>query len=357
MSNLELTRTLRSLDTAPEMEPDDVTRRRAHARREKILLSGDSGAGATAVVAPRRRWPVAVAGVATATGVFLAGALPPSTAAYASWRPTPTAATAAERTLAADACAHTSGRSEAEVVLTERRVSGSASPPSQRTRLSSPVSCIFRPVRTANVMVGVSGGQGAIPSGGESTDGAIDETGETTTGLLGIGATPAASHHSHRLNRRRRRVARPPRLARPAVPKANWFGVGTGFRWSAAKPFNAVRYLLPASIHGTRHARFATLKIARHCTGKAPPWVGPSLLAAAIPFRGHGRLSLPRSCDHANRFGSSRIRNALTGPGSPGALQVPSLGDLPGQYRSVQPSLHPHAMSSTSPASLRLEVP
>ncbi len=196
MTQLDLTRTLKSLDSAPDVYLDDVTRRRAEARKAQILASAppQSAARLTRVRPWRRRWMLTVAGLAAAavTGVVLVGTLTP-TPAYASWSPTPTPLSTGELAIAGTACVDSGGQTGAKVVLAERR--GDWIGVAATTPYPGVVTClVYLPIganRAAHVMSSFSGGQGAIPTQGQFTDGAISEYQQR--GIFGIGTSPAAA--------------------------------------------------------------------------------------------------------------------------------------------------------------------
>lgn len=195
MNQQELTRSLKSLDSAPDMDLDDVTRRRAEARKAQILASARPQSAARLTRARLwRRWALPIAGFAAAavTGIVLVGALTP-TPAYASWSPTPTPLSTSERAIVGTACVDSAGQSDADVVLAERR--GDWIGVAATTPYPGVVTClVYLPIganRADHVMSAFSGGQGAIPTQGQFTGGAISEFFQR--GIFGIGTSPAAA--------------------------------------------------------------------------------------------------------------------------------------------------------------------
>ncbi|MFT2816123.1 hypothetical protein [Leifsonia sp. A12D58] len=194
MNDHDLTRTLKALDIAPKVEGDDATKRRTDARKEQILLTPILEQAPTQSSTSRRRWPLAVAGLAAAavTGLVLTGALTPAPA-YASWTVVPTSVTTNERTIAGAACIEAAGTPGAEVVLAERR--GDWIGIAAVTDDFKTATCLlYLPVgatQPEHVMAGSTGGEGATPIGGEFTEGSITEFSER--GLFGLGASPAAA--------------------------------------------------------------------------------------------------------------------------------------------------------------------
>ena len=195
MNHQELTRTFKSLDSAPRHPMDDVTQRRADARKAQILASTLPTSTLSPITRSRcRLWALPVAGLAAATvaGMVLIGTLTP-TPAYASWSPTPTPLTAGERAIAGTACVDSVDQTGAKVVLAERR--GDWIGVAAITPYPGVVTClVYLPVganRADHVTSGYSGGQGAIPTKGEFTDGAISEFFQR--GIFGIGTSPAVA--------------------------------------------------------------------------------------------------------------------------------------------------------------------
>jgi hypothetical protein len=197
MTNDLLDSTLASLDPAPHRVLDDTARLRANARREQILANDPRLLPAT-TIPPRRRRPwLAVAAGATAIASIVCavavGSLTPSDAAYASWTATPSALAAAERGLAGDACLGSGPQPGADVVLTERR--GDWIAVAGVTEDHSNVAClVYLPVGStdpSHVLWAGAGGEGALPRGGEFTEGSLAEFREWT--IPGASTSPTAS--------------------------------------------------------------------------------------------------------------------------------------------------------------------
>ena len=193
MNDYDLNRTLKTLDIAPESAIDDTATRRAEARKQQILSTPISSPQPTRFSRPRRRWPFAVAAIAAVavTGPVVADALRPMPA-YASWTAAPSAITAGDQAIAGDACINDARIPGGEVVLAERR--GDWIGVAAVTDDYVTVMCIlYLPVgadRADHVMWGKSGGQGAVPVGGEFTDGAIATFSER--GIFGLGSSSPA---------------------------------------------------------------------------------------------------------------------------------------------------------------------
>ena len=191
LTQTRLTQTLASLDAAPARTLDDTARRRADARRDQILASDPFPSTRVTATTPalaqtrRRPWIAAAAGL-TAVGavvgaVLIAAPVVPSDPAYASWTATPSSVAAAERGLAGDACLESAGYPDADVVLAERRgewIGVAAIDPDTEdgpARLSCLVHLPSGSTDPDTVVSGVAGGQGAVPQGGEFTEGSISE--------------------------------------------------------------------------------------------------------------------------------------------------------------------------------------
>ncbi len=195
MNDRDLTLLVKSFDAAPHAEVSDDVRERAAARKAEIIATAEPAPLAPALGTRRsRRWALAVTGLAAAsvTGLFAADALAPAPA-YASWTPTPTAVTSAELAIAADACTTVMGETDADVILAERRgdwIGLAAVTPNPLT-----ISCmLYLPTgatRAEHVSAAASGGQGAVPTGGQFTEGSISEF--SGRGLLGIRTGPPAA--------------------------------------------------------------------------------------------------------------------------------------------------------------------
>lgn len=196
MTNDLLTSALASLDPAPNRTLDDTARLRADARREQILANDPRLIPATTAPPRRRPWiavaAAAAAAIAVATAVTV-GSLAPSDAAYASWTATPSALASAERGLAGDACLESGPKPDADVVLTERR--GDWIAVVAVTDEPSNVTClVYLPVGStdpSHVLWASAGGQGAIPRGGEFTEGSLSEF--RGWSIPGAGDSPTAS--------------------------------------------------------------------------------------------------------------------------------------------------------------------
>ncbi|PSL38074.1 hypothetical protein CLV49_1686 [Labedella gwakjiensis] len=196
MNNDLITRTLASLDAAPVRALDDATRRRADARLHQILTS-DPVTPTTPVLASRRRaWITVTAGAAAVVaigGALTVGALAPSDAAFASWTATPDSLTSSEQGLAGTACLDAAGRPGADVILAERR--GEWIAVAAVSDASTHVTCLVHlpsgSTDADTVLSAQSGGQGAIPVGGEINEGSLSEFAEWT--FPGTPASPTAS--------------------------------------------------------------------------------------------------------------------------------------------------------------------
>jgi hypothetical protein len=126
MRNAPLESAIRAMDVAPHRDLSDAELRRANARLHQIVAEIPDLAQNRKPVWPWKRivrWavvPVAV-GLVTATIVLLPSS-GNSGAAFASWTPTPTAASASEEAAASEACLAVAGSmSSPAVVLAERR--------------------------------------------------------------------------------------------------------------------------------------------------------------------------------------------------------------------------------------------
>ena len=120
----------------------------------------------------------AAAAIAGALVIGMPGA---SDDAYASWTATPAAVASSERGLAGDACLEGADRSDGEVVLAERRGVWIAVAATTGDGTDEPavVTCLVElPPGSTDpgvVISAVGGGQGAVPVGGEITEGIFSE--------------------------------------------------------------------------------------------------------------------------------------------------------------------------------------
>ena len=187
----DLIRTLKTLDIAPHSEIDETSRRRAEARKEQILATPVLAQVSTRSSRPRRRWPFAVAGIAAiaVVGLIAADTFRP-VPAYASWTAGPTTVTAKEQAIAGAACINQARTPGADVVLAERR--GEWIGVAAVTENFLTATCIvYFPVaasRAGEVLSATSGGQGAVPTGGEFTDGSISTF--SGGGVFGLRTSP-----------------------------------------------------------------------------------------------------------------------------------------------------------------------
>lgn len=199
MTNDLIDQALLSLDAAPDRDLDDTARRRADARREQILVNDPRLIPPTTTTPRRRPW-IAVAAGLTAVGavvgaVAIAAPVAPTDAAYASWTATPSSVAAAERGLAGHACLESAQYPDAEVVLAERRgdwiavvaVDDDADGPVDVTCIVGLPAGSTDPFVTSSA----AGGQGAVPTGGEFTEGSFSEFSSWT--VPGAEASPTAS--------------------------------------------------------------------------------------------------------------------------------------------------------------------
>lgn len=200
-----LFRTLRTLDAAPRRTPDEASRRRAEARLEQILAANPSGTPAAPPrVSPLRptqktRWLAlsAVAVIAIGALVIVPTVTRPDPA-YASWTPVPSTLTEAERTIAVTACLQSDGGlKSARPLLAERRGEwvGVVIDGEMNAEVPATTSCLMHlPIgsdHAESLTWGSSGGQGAVPIGGQFTDGSISQFGGG--GLFGLWARPTVS--------------------------------------------------------------------------------------------------------------------------------------------------------------------
>lgn len=203
MTNDLIDQTLASLDAAPDRPLDDAARRRATARREQILANDSRLIPGTSTVPRRRPWLAVAAGataVAAVAGAVVVGsvvvdAVAPGDAAYATWTATPSSVAIAERGLAGDACLEASGNEDADVVLAERRgdwiaVAAVGDTPDGPVT----VTCIVElasGTTSPTVVSATGGGQGAVPIGGEFTEGSFSEF--SGWSVPGSGSSPTVS--------------------------------------------------------------------------------------------------------------------------------------------------------------------
>ena len=205
MQDDTLFRTLRTLDAAPRRTPDEASRRRAEARLEQILAANPSGTPAAPPrvsplrPTPKTRWLAlsAVAVIAIGALVIVPTVTRPDPA-YASWTPVPSTLTEAERTIAVTACLQSDGGlKSARPLLAERRGEwvGVVIDGEMNAEVPATTSCLMHlPTgsdHAESLTWGSSGGQGAVPIGGQFTDGSISQFGGG--GLFGLWARPTVS--------------------------------------------------------------------------------------------------------------------------------------------------------------------
>lgn len=191
MTDTTILSKLKTLDSAPFAVLSDEERRIAGAGKERILASDPE------VPARRGRrslpWLLAASVAAAALVGALVVTVDVGGSAYASWSPTPSPVTSDDTRIAEEACLSSARRPDARLVLTERR--GDWVALAATTSEPAVVTCLVElPVgasRPGDVRAGVSGGQGAVPVGGEFTDGAISE--HQAVGFFGAASPEVAA--------------------------------------------------------------------------------------------------------------------------------------------------------------------
>lgn len=183
--NLDLTE-LRPLDAAPERGLDDAARRRAEAGLRRILTADveEPPASPTHTATSRRRvarWlaiPAAAAAALALTSVLPGRAGPDP--AYASWTPVPRQAAAADRAVADGACRRAGlDLSAPTLALAERRGNWMVLLYTSSEPVVTACMAHLPPGddTAGDIDRARAGGRGAVPRGGQFTEGAIFQFG------------------------------------------------------------------------------------------------------------------------------------------------------------------------------------